>query len=188
MRLILLGPPGAGKGTQAKRLEDLHGLKQLSTGDMLRSEIASQSELGKRVEGILASGELVSDDVMIEMIAHRVANPDCEKGFILDGFPRTVAQADALNEVLRESKQALDAVILMEVNEDELLARVAKRAEEDGTRTDGDEETAKHRMNVYKEQTAPIIPYYKDKGLLKSVNGMLSIEEVAAEIDASLNL
>jgi adenylate kinase len=189
MRLILLGPPGAGKGTQAKRLENLYGFKQLATGDMLRAEIASGSELGKRVENILASGELVSDDVMIEMIAHRVAKPDCEKGFILDGFPRTVAQAEALDDMLNNHKQTLDAVILMEVDEEELLARVAKRADEDGgARSDSDEKTARHRMTVYKDQTAPIIPYYKDKGTLQSIDGMRSIEEVAMQIDAVLGL
>ncbi|PCH99590.1 MAG: adenylate kinase [Alphaproteobacteria bacterium] len=189
MRLILLGPPGAGKGTQAKRLEDLHGLKQLATGDMLRAEIASGSKLGKRVEGVLASGELVSDDTMIEMIAHRISSPDCEKGFILDGFPRTVAQAEALDEMLTEHKRSLDSVILMEVNEDELLDRVAKRAIEDGgARTDSDEATAKHRMDVYKKQTAPIIPYYKNQETLQTVDGMRSIEDVAIQIDAILGL
>lgn len=189
MRLILLGPPGAGKGTQAKRLEELHGLKQLSTGDMLRSEIASGSALGKRVEGILASGELVSDDIMVEMIAFRIAHRDCEKGFILDGFPRTVAQAEALDDMLLNHKQTLDAVVLMEVDEDELLARVAKRAEEDGgSRSDADEETARHRLSVYKNQTAPIIPYYKDKGILKTVDGMQSIDAVASQIDQALGL
>jgi len=187
MRLILLGPPGAGKGTQAKRLEDLHGLKQLSTGDMLRSEIASGSPFGKRVEGILAAGDLVSDDIMVEMIANRISKSDCEKGFILDGFPRTVAQAEALDEMLSNHKQLLDAVIEMQVDEEELFDRVAKRAEEEGgSRTDADVETVKHRMSVYKEQTAPIIPYYKGRGILQPVDGMRSIDDVATQIDAIL--
>lgn len=189
MRLILLGPPGAGKGTQAKRLEDQHGLKQLSTGDMLRSEIASGSPLGKKVEGILSAGELVSDTIMVEMIAHRIAKPDCEHGFILDGFPRTVAQAKALDEMLVNHKQALDAVIEIQVDENELFGRIAKRAAEDGgSRSDADIETVKNRMQVYKQQTAPIIPYYKGKDMLRSVDGMRNVDEVAMQIDAILGL
>jgi adenylate kinase len=186
MRLILLGPPGAGKGTQARRLEDLHGLKQLSTGDMLRAEIASGSGLGKKVEAILAAGELVSDDIMVEMIAHRIAKPDCEKGFILDGFPRTVAQAEALDDMLTNHKLDLNAVIEIQVDEEELFDRIQKRAEEDGTRADDTVEVMKNRMDVYKKQTAPIIPHYAGKGMLKTVDGMQSIEQVAAQIDAIL--
>lgn len=188
MRLILMGPPGAGKGTQAKRLEDLYGLKQLSTGDMLRAEIASKSELGQRVEGILAAGELVSDDIMIEMIANRTAKPDCEKGFILDGFPRTVAQAEALDDMLHNMKLDLDAVIEIQVDENALYDRVQKRAAEDGTRADDNVEVMKNRLEVYRKQTAPITPYYKAKGMLKTVNGMESIDDVAAKIDSILGV
>lgn len=189
MRLILLGPPGAGKGTQAKRLEDIHGLKQLSTGDMLRAEIASKSALGQKVEDILASGNLVSDDIMVEMIANRIVKDDCKKGFILDGFPRTVAQAEALDAMLAELDQTLDTVIEIQVDEKALFDRVAKRAiEEGGTRSDADVETVKHRMKVYREQTAPIIPHYRDKGMLQTVDGMRSIDEVAMQIDAVLGL
>ncbi len=186
MRLILLGPPGAGKGTQAKRLEDLHGLKQLSTGDMLRAEISSGSNLGQKVESILAAGELVSDDVMVEMIAHRIAKPDCEKGFILDGFPRTVAQAEALDDMLHNHKLDLDAVIEIQVDEAALYDRIKKRAEEDGTRADDNVEVMKNRLSVYREQTAPIIPYYANKDMLKTVDGMKSIQDVAVDIDAIL--
>ena len=184
MRLILLGPPGAGKGTQAKRLEDIHGLKQLSTGDMLRAEIASGSDIGKKVEAILAAGELVSDDIMVEMIAHRITKPDCEKGFILDGFPRTVAQAEALDDMLTNHKLDLNAVIEIKVDENELFDRIQKRAEEEGNRADDTVEVMKNRMEVYKNQTAPIIPYYDGKGMLKTVDGMQSIDEVAAQIDS----
>jgi adenylate kinase len=188
MRLILLGPPGAGKGTQAKRLEDLYGLKQLSTGDMLRAEIASASDLGKKVESILAAGDLVSDDIMVEMIAHRITKPDCEKGFILDGFPRTVAQAEALDDMLTNHKLNLNAVIEMQVDEDELSKRVQKRAKEDGTRADDNVEILKKRMEVYHEQTAPIIPYYQSKSILKTVDGMQSIDNVASAIDIILKI
>ena len=189
MRLILLGPPGAGKGTQAKRLEDLHGLKQLSTGDMLRAEIASGSELGKKVEAILAAGDLVSDDIMVEMIAHRIARPDCEKGFILDGFPRTVAQANALDEMLVKQNQVLDTVIEIQVDEGILFDRIKKRAEEDGAdRSDDTVEVMKNRLEVYHKQTAPITPYYESKGMLKRVDGMQSIEQVASDIDRILGV
>jgi len=186
MRLILLGPPGAGKGTQAKRLEELYGLKQLSTGDMLRAEIASGSNLGQKVESILAAGDLVSDDIMVEMIAHRITKPDCEKGFILDGFPRTVQQAEELDNMLTNHKLDLDAVIEVRVDEEALYARIAKRAEEDGTRADDNVETMKNRMQVYHDLTAPIIPYYTSKDRLKSVDGMQSIDDVAKDIDVIL--
>lgn len=188
MRLILLGPPGAGKGTQAKRLEELHGLKQLSTGDMLRTEIASKSALGQKVEDIMAAGGLVSDDIMVEMIAHRITKPDCEKGFILDGFPRTVAQAEALDDMLHNHKLDLNAVIEMQVDENELFKRIEKRAQEDGTRADDNVEVLKNRLDVYRDQTAPILPYYKSKDMVKSVNGMQSIDQVASDIDAILNV
>ena len=188
MRLILLGPPGAGKGTQAKRLEDIHGLKQLSTGDMLRAEIASGSPLGKRVEGILASGDLVSDDIMVEMIANRIEQADCKKGFILDGFPRTVAQAKALDDMLSSRNHNLNAVIEIQVDENILFERIAQRAQDDGTRADDTVEVMKNRMQVYHDLTAPITPYYTNKDMLKSVDGMQTIEQVAADIDAILGV
>jgi adenylate kinase len=189
MRLILLGAPGAGKGTQAKRLETEHGLKQLSTGDMLRAEITSKSELGQQVEKILADGNLVSDDIMVEMIANRITKADCKRGFILDGFPRTVAQAEALDAMLKDNELALDAVIEVKVDEEALFDRIAKRSEEEGgTRADADVETIKHRMKVYNDLTAPIIPHYKASGLLQPVDGMRPIDEVAMQIDAILEL
>jgi adenylate kinase len=189
MRLILLGAPGAGKGTQAKRLEQNFGFKQLSTGDMLRAEIKSGSDLGKQVEGILADGNLVSDDIMVEMIANRITKPDCKRGFILDGFPRTVAQAQSLDMMLKDHNLDLDAVIEIQVDEQALFDRIAKRSEEEGgTRTDADIETIKHRMSVYHDLTAPIIPYYAAAGLLQKADGMRSIDEVAMQIDAILDL
>lgn len=189
MRLILLGAPGAGKGTQAKRLESEHGLKQLSTGDMLRAEIASQSDLGQQVEKILAEGNLVSDDIMVEMIANRITKPDCKRGFILDGFPRTVAQAQALDVMLKDNDLSLNAVIEIQVDREALFDRIAKRSEEEGgTRADADVETIKNRMKVYDDLTAPIIPYYEAAGLLQPVDGMRSIDEVAMQIDAILDL
>jgi len=188
-RLILLGPPGAGKGTQAKRLEEVYGLKQLSTGDMLRAEIDSDSTLGRRVESIMASGDLVPDHIMVEMIAKRITQPDCSKGFILDGFPRTVNQADELNQMLTNNKLDLDAVIEIKVDEEALFGRIQKRAEEDGeTRADDNVLVLKNRLEVYHQLTAPITPYYNDKGMLKTVDGMQDIAKVASDIDAILGL
>lgn len=189
MRLILLGPPGAGKGTQAKRLEELYGLKQLSTGDMLRAEIRSGSDFGKEIDGVLAAGNLVSDDIMIKMIANRITQPDCEKGFILDGFPRTVAQAEALDDMLHHMKLDLNAVVEIQVDEQALYERIQKRAsEDDNARADDTVDVMKNRLEVYKDLTAPIIPYYRDKGLLKPVDGMQPIDVVANNLDNILGL
>lgn len=184
MNIILLGPPGAGKGTQAKLLEDTRGMKQLSTGDMLRAEIAAQSPLGQKVKAIMDSGALVSDDIVIEMISNRIDQPDCAKGFILDGFPRTVAQAEALDAMLAKKGRNLDAVIELSVDEGILLSRIQKRAAESAgnVRADDNEEALKKRLGVYREQTAPIIPYYEGKGTLRRVDGMAAIEEVTRQI------
>lgn len=188
MNIILMGAPGAGKGTQAKILEDTRGLKQLSTGDMLRAEIAEQTELGQRVKSLMDSGSLVPDAVVIEMISHRIDQPDCAKGFILDGFPRTVAQAEALDLMLHDKGKDLDAVIQIAVDEEALLGRIRKRAAESGAaRADDNEETLKTRLEAYRALTAPILPYYQDRGMLKVVDGMADIDAVTAQISALLD-
>jgi adenylate kinase len=211
MNLILLGPPGAGKGTQAKRLEQKCGLVQLATGDMLRRAVASGSPLGQKVKAIMEAGQLVPDDIIIEMIADRIAAPDAAHGFILDGFPRTVPQAEALDAMLAERNQKLDHVILMEVDEPALVDRIAgrftcqgcgasyheryKRPQVEGVcdicgstdlvhRADDRPEAVATRLAAYRNQTAPILPYYRARGILRSVDGMAEIDEVTREIEA----
>lgn len=189
MNIILLGPPGAGKGTQAKSLERDHGLKQLSTGDMLRAAIASGSELGRKAQVIMDAGQLVSDDIMVAMIADRIEQPDCAQGFILDGFPRTVPQAEALDTMLAEKDKQLDAVIEIKVDEEALFQRIETRIAEtpaDQRRGDDSAETLRTRLEVYHRQTAPILPYYRERGILRTVDGMASIEAVASSIDEIL--
>lgn len=187
MNLILLGPPGAGKGTQAQTLVDRHGLVQLSTGDMLRAAVSAGTELGKQAKVIMDRGDLVSDDIMVGLISERVDQPDCANGFILDGFPRTVAQAEALDQMLEEKGLKIDHVIELKVDEEILFDRIRTRASESGeTRSDDNEETLKKRLGVYHEQTAPILPYYKDKGALKTIDGMASIEDVTAQLQSIL--
>jgi len=191
MNLILLGPPGAGKGTQAKRLEDKHGLKQLSTGDMLRAEVAAGSELGKKAKAVMDAGQLVSDDIIIAMIAGRMDQPDCRNGVIFDGFPRTVAQAEALDRMLQEKGRAPCIVIELKVDETALINRLNNRIAEmkargEAPRSDDNAETLRKRLQVYRDQTAPIIPHYEKKRALRSVDGMAEIEDVAAQIEAAL--
>jgi adenylate kinase len=184
MNIILFGAPGAGKGTQAERLVAKLGMVQLSTGDMLRAAIAAGSDLGMRAKEIMDRGELVSDDIIVGMIDSRMDQDDCANGVILDGFPRTVAQAQALDEMLAGKGLALDHVIEIKVDEDALFARIENRAAETGgARSDDNAETLRKRLAVYHENTAPLLPYYKDKGVLRSVDGMASIEQVAAQID-----
>lgn len=187
INLILLGPPGAGKGTQAKRLEEKYGLKQLSTGDMLRAEMAAGSPLGLKVKAIVDSGSLVTDEIMIEMIANRIEQPDCKNGVIFDGFPRTVAQAEALDKMLETKGRPLSAVIELKVDEEALVKRLNNRIAEtkargEAVRGDDNEETLRKRLQVFREQTAPIIPYYDGKDMLQSVDGMAAIEVVEAEL------
>ena len=187
MNIILFGAPGAGKGTQAKRLVEARGLVQLSTGDMLRAAINAGTALGIRAKEIMDRGDLVSDEIILGMIAERIDSPDCANGVILDGFPRTVAQAEGLDAMLEQRGLALDHVIEISVDEDALFARIENRAAETGgSRADDNAETLRKRLAVYHENTAPLLPYYDGKGLLKTVDGMNSIDEVGQAIDGIL--
>lgn len=187
MNLIIFGPPGAGKGTQAARLQSKYKIKKLSTGDMLRAEVASESQLGLRIQDVLDAGDLVSDEIIIELIANCIAEPECEKGFILDGFPRTLEQAKELDNMLGHMARRIDHVIVLEVKDDILIDRITGRAAETGgARSDDNAETLKKRLNVYHEQTAPILPYYDEKGLLRKIDGMQGIDEVTAQIESVL--
>lgn len=188
MIVILLGPPGAGKGTQAQVLVEKHGIVQLSTGDMLRAAVASGSELGQQAKAIMDAGQLMPDELMIKMISQRVDQPDCKNGFILDGFPRTVPQAQALDELLAEKGLKLDAVIEVKVADEVLVDRIKTRiSQSESARSDDNVETLKKRLQVYHEQTAPILPYYGGKGTLKTVDGMQPIDDVTQQIEAILN-
>ena len=191
MRLILLGPPGSGKGTQAQRLVQRYGIVQLSTGDMLRAAVAAQTPVGIKAQGIMASGGLVPDEIVIGIISDRLDQPDAAKGFILDGFPRTVPQAEALDELLKKKQMRLDAVIELRVNESALLQRVETRAAEtqargEAVRADDTPEVLTKRLASYRSQTAPLIHYYSDRRKLLTVDGMMPIEHVTAAIDRIL--
>lgn len=185
MNLILFGPPAAGKGTQAKRLVDGRKMVQLSTGDMLRAAIASGSELGKRVEGIMQRGELVSDAIVVELIENRLPEAEASGGAIFDGFPRTVAQAEALDLMLKGRGRQIDLVIRLKVDDEALKRRVAGRFAESG-RPDDNPESFEIRLKAYNTQTAPLLPYYEAQGNLVEVDGMGSVDEVAAAIDRAL--
>ena len=187
MRLILLGPPGAGKGTQAQRLVEKHGIVQLSTGDMLRSAATAGTPVGLEAKAIMDRGDLVPDEVMIAIIAERLGQPDTAKGFILDGFPRTVDQAKALDRLLEERGMALDGIVEIVVDHGILRDRILGRARETGgARADDTEETVAKRLAVYRELTAPVAQYYDQRGVLRQVDGMGSVAEVAARMDESL--
>ncbi len=209
MNIILLGAPGAGKGTQAKRLEERYQMVQLSTGDMLRAAVASGSEVGREAKEIMDAGQLVPDDLVIRMISQRIDEPDCAKGFLLDGFPRTTAQAEALDAMLAEKDLKLDAVIQIRVDEEALVERITgrftcancgagyhdrfQRPQSEGIcdrcgstdfvrRDDDKEETVRKRMEAYRAQTAPILPHYEAQGLLLGVDGMADIDEVTEQL------
>ena len=213
MNLILMGPPGAGKGTQSQRIEKSHGIVQLSTGGMLRAEVASGSDLGKEAKDVMESGGLVSDELIIAMISSRIDQNDCKKGFILDGIPRTTPQAEALDAMLTEKGLMIEHVIEMKVDDEAMVKRITGRftcaecgagyhdefqkPEKEGvcdqcggadfTRRDDDNaETVRARLQAYHEQTAPILSYYKEKGTVKSVEGMASIDEVTEQLNAVL--
>lgn len=184
MIIILLGPPGAGKGTQATRLMDKYGFVQLSTGDMLREAIANGTELGMQAKAIMEAGNLVEDHIILGMIGERLSSGASDEGVILDGFPRTIAQAEGLDAMLAEMSLGVDHVIEMQVDEQMLADRIVKRAaESDQVRDDDTVEVLQKRLKVYHESTAPIIPYYTDKGRLSVVDGMQAIETVASAID-----
>lgn len=213
MNLILLGPPGAGKGTQARMLGDARKLVQLSTGDMLRAAVAADTKVGRQAKETMEAGKLVSDDIVIGIISERIEEPDCLTGFILDGFPRTVAQAEALDELLEQKQKKIDAVIEIRVDDERLIKRITgrftcdncgegyhdefRRPKQDGIcdkcggtkfsrRKDDNEETVRSRLTAYHTQTVPLVGYYGDSGRLKSVDGMLEIDSVLKQIEVAL--
>ncbi|MBX3570577.1 MAG: adenylate kinase [Rhizobiaceae bacterium] len=191
MRLILLGPPGAGKGTQAQRLVEKHGIPQLSTGDMLRAAVAAQTPVGVKAKAVMDAGELVSDAIVNAIVAERIDQPDCANGFILDGYPRTLPQADAVGAMLDERGLSLNTVIELVVDDKALVGRILKRAEQakaagQAVRKDDNAEVFDERLREYYKKTAPLIGYYYAKGLLQTVDGMAEMDKVTASIAALL--
>lgn len=192
MRLVLLGPPGAGKGTQAARLQQKHRVPQLSTGDMLRAAVKAQTPVGLQAKAVMDSGGLVPDETVVRIIAERIEEADAKDGFILDGFPRTVQQAEALAEILRAKNMGLDAVIELKVDDEALLARIQKRVDETlaggaAVRADDNPEAFKIRLDAYHAQTAPVSAYYAAKGTLNAVDGMAPVDAVSEAIDRALD-
>ena len=188
MNIILLGPPGAGKGTQAAKLVEERNMVQLSTGDMLRAARTSGTEMGQMVAAVMDRGDLVSDEIICGIISDRIDEPDCANGFILDGFPRTVAQAESLDKMLEEKSMSLDVVVELTVDDSVLLSRIEQRAKDSGTvRADDNAETLAKRLVVYHEQTAPVSDYYAKTGSLRQIDGMQSIDEVSTSINEILN-
>jgi adenylate kinase len=191
MRIVLLGPPGAGKGTQAKELVSKYGIVQLSTGDMLRAAVAAGTAVGLKAKDIMARGELVPDDVVVAIVADRIEKPDARNGFILDGFPRTVPQAEALDKMLAKKDMRLDAVVEIKVDPDILVRRIENRVEQmklrgEPLRADDSPEILKQRLTAYEVQTAPLVKYFREKGSLRTVDGMASISDVAGAIGRAL--
>lgn len=184
-RILLLGAPGAGKGTQAALLIERLGIPHISTGDMLRQAVADQTEVGKQAKAVMDSGQLVSDAIVIAIAEERLSQPDAQKGFLLDGFPRTLAQAEALTAMLDKLGTPLEACVALTVDTEAVVQRLLKRAEIEG-RADDNEATIRERMSVYEEQTAPLLPYYAKAGILREVDGMGEVDEVAARVEAAL--
>ncbi len=192
MRLILLGPPGAGKGTQAQRLVEAYGIPQLSTGDMLRAAVAAGTETGLKAEAVMEAGDLVSDEIVNQIVSDRISEPDCARGFILDGYPRTLAQADAVEDIMKQKGRVLDAVIELVVDDRALVGRIVKRAEEAAAagqpvRKDDTPEVFDDRLRAYYKSTAPLTGYYYAKHKLKNVDGMDTIDGVTAQIKKLLS-
>lgn len=192
MRLIFLGPPGAGKGTQAARIVQKHGIPQLSTGDMLRAAVAAGTPIGIKAKAVMDAGQLVSDEIVIGIVADRIEEPDAKKGFILDGFPRTLAQAEALDRMLDSKGVKLDAVLELRVDQSKLVDRIVKRAEEakaagQPVRKDDDPEVFKTRLEAYNRDTAVVAPYYEKRGQLSAIDGMQPIDAVTAAIETALS-
>lgn len=177
MRLVLLGPPGSGKGTQAALLKDRLNIVHISTGDLLRAAVAAGTELGKIAKATMDAGELVSDELVLQLLEDRLNEPDVANGYILDGYPRNLAQAKALDALLARLNQNIDHALALIVDEEQIVARLAQRAAEQG-RSDDSESVVRHRLHVYAEQTAPVVNYYEDKGLLTAIDGMGSIDEI----------
>jgi adenylate kinase len=188
LNLVLFGPPGAGKGTQAKVLVEKRGLPQLSTGDILRAAVKAGTPLGKKVDALLTKGELVPDDIVIDIIAERYDQPDCANGAVFDGFPRTIPQAEALDKMLAARSKKIDAVLELKVNDKVLLERVEQRIKEGGIlRSDDTPETLQHRLGVYYKNTAPLLDYYGKQGKVVTIDGMAPIGEVTKQIAVTLD-